>query len=87
MQLQKQKHSDHTEKYQDTGLDSAFLSDIANVVDALKAVDYEPYDQLIGYLRTRNKLYITRHGNAREIIKGMNKRKLKIYLSHYRNRK
>ncbi len=87
IQLNGQHLSDHTERYKDTGLSPAFLAEMARVVDALKATGYEPYDQLTGFVRTGNELYITRHGNAREIVNGMDQKDIKTFLKHYKDHK
>ncbi len=84
IQMNGQHLSDHTERYKDTGLAPAFLAEMAQVVEALKATGYEPFDQLTGYVRTGNELYITRHGNARELVKTMDKQNIKTYLKHYK---
>ncbi len=76
--------SDHTERYKDTGLSPAFLAEMVRVVDALKATGYDPFDQLTGYVRTGNELYITRHENARELVKTMDKQDINTYLKHYK---
>ncbi len=86
-QLNGKRLTDHTERYKDTGLAPAFLADMSRVIDALKVTGYEPYDQLTGYVRTGNELYITRHGNARDIVKGMDQRDIKTFLKHYKDHK
>ena len=47
------------------------------VVSALTEKGYSPYDQIIGYLEMGSDSYITRHGNAREKIKLLDKEKLR----------
>ena len=47
------------------------------VVSALTEKGYSPYDQIIGYLEMGSDSYITRHGNAREKIKLLDKERLK----------
>ena len=49
-------------------MDREFLKNMAIVVEALKQAGYVPYDQLTGYIRTNNLSYITRQGNARELV-------------------
>ena len=45
---------------------SEFESILAEVVSSLKRAGYDPYEQINGYLKTGNDLFITRSGNARE---------------------
>lgn len=47
------------------------------VVFALTEKGYSPYDQIMGYLEMGSDSYITRHGNAREKIKLLDKERLK----------
>ena len=56
---------------------SEFEKVFNEIVDALKEKGYSPYDQIIGYLEMDSDSYITRHGNAREKIKLLDKEKLR----------
>ena len=56
---------------------SEFEKVFNEIVDALKEKGYSPYDQIIGYLEMGSDSYITRHGNAREKIKLLDKEKLR----------
>ncbi len=76
--------SDSTGRYQDTGLDAAFLAEIFGVMESLKEAGFEPYDQLLGYVRTGNDQYITRRGNARAIVTGMDVKDIKVFLEYYK---
>ena len=51
------------------------------VVSALTEKGYSPYDQIIGFLEMGSDSYITRHGNAREKIKLLDKEKLRQSIS------
>ncbi len=51
------------------------------VINALKKAGYNPYDQLCGYVTTGEKTYITRQGNARKIIEGLDKNELREYVT------
>ena len=53
---------------------------LVSVVESLKKAGYEPYDQIYGYVIMNEEAYITRQGNAREIIKTINKDVLRKYL-------
>ena len=48
-----------------------FLEQAEAAVAAIAAAGYNPYNQLFGYLTSGNEKYITRSGNAREIVKGL----------------
>jgi uncharacterized protein (UPF0297 family) len=47
------------------------------VVFELTEKGYSPYDHIMGYLEMGSDCYITRHGNAREKIKLLDKERLK----------
>ena len=51
-----------------------------SVVKSLKEAGYHPQDQIYGFLITNEEAYITRQGNAREIIKTINKDVLRKYV-------
>ncbi len=87
LQLNRDGLSDHTERYHDAGLPAAFLAEMQLVVKALRENGYEPYDQLTGFVRTGNELYITRHGNARDMILKMDIQDIKTFLRHYNEHK
>ena len=57
--------------------DNEFKIVFDEVVSALTEKGYSPYDQIIGYLEMDSDTYITRHGNARDKIKLLDKDKLK----------
>ena len=50
------------------------------VVKSLREAGYNPHDQINGFLVTDDETYITRQGNAREIIKTINKDVLRKYV-------
>lgn len=79
--------SDHTERYKDTGLSPEFLEEIAKVITALQETEYQPYDQLTGFVRTGNERYITRLGGARDIVLKMDLKDIKTFLKHYKDHK
>lgn len=53
---------------------------VDEIVAALKEKNYEPYEQILGYLKTDSEIYITRHNNARNKIVSLDKTKLKEYI-------
>lgn len=57
--------------------DNEFEKIFNDVVSSLIEKGYSPYDQIIGYLEMDSDSYITRHGNAREKIKLLDKEKLR----------
>ena len=57
--------------------DNEFKIIFDEVVFALTEKGYSPYDQIIGYLEMDSDTYITRHGNARDKIKLLDKEKLR----------
>ena len=78
-----QLFNDDTGKYQDPTLDSVFMAAISEVYLAIQEAGYEPYDQLIGYVRTGNDQYITRRRNVRKIVTEMDLEMIKLYLKRY----
>ena len=61
-----------------------FEETINYVVSVLKEAGYEPYEQLYGYVSTGNEAYITRKGNARDMIIKLDKVQLMQYVSKIR---
>lgn len=61
--------------------DNEFEKIFNEVVSALTEKGYSPYDQIIGYLEMNSDTYITRHGNAREKIKLLDKEKVRRRMS------
>lgn len=78
--------ADDTGMYRDNKLDSIFMAAISEIYLALKEAGFDPYDQLTGYVRTGNDLYITRNRNARELISGLDPDMIKQYLKTYGNK-
>ena len=66
-------------------MDREFQQKMTIVVEALKQAGYVPYDQLTGYIRTNNLSYITRQGNARELVSEMDPSMILIYLQQTSN--
>ena len=58
----------------------SFEQTISVIVDAIKEAGYDPYVQLVGYLKTGQDYYITRNKNARPLIKNIEKNELQRYL-------
>lgn len=53
--------------------DNEFEKNFNEIVDALTEKGYSPYEQITGYLEMGSDTYITRHGDAREKIKLLDK--------------
>lgn len=51
------------------------------IVSCIKETGKDPYSQIYGYLSTGNECYITRRGDARELIKSVDEAQLKHYVS------
>lgn len=51
------------------------------IVTAINKAGYDPIAQLTGYILTGEETYITRRGNARDLIKSIDKETIKDYLS------
>jgi len=58
-----------------------FEETIDYVVAVLREAGYNPYEQLYGYVSTGNEAYITRKGNARDMILKLDKVQLMQYVS------
>ena len=50
---------------------------------SIKKSGHDPYAQIYGYLTAGNDMYITRTGNARELIKQLDKAQLLAYVKRY----
>ena len=53
---------------------------IIEIVNAIKGAGYDPYEQLVGYLKTGQDYYITRSNDARSLIKTLDRDKLEKYV-------
>ena len=60
-----------------------FKETIDYVVSVLKDAGYEPYDQLYAYLSTGIDTYITRKGNARTLVTGLDREQIWNYIEPY----
>lgn len=63
---------------------SNYFSDtIALIVSALEERGYDPYAQLLGYLKEDNVAYITSYKGARLLITTLNKNDIKNYIDKH----
>lgn len=56
------------------------------IADSIRDAGYDPYTQLYGYLSTENDSYITRQGNARELIKNVDRTTLEAFIQALRSK-
>ena len=64
-----------------------FEETIDYVVTVLKDAGYNPYEQLYGYLNTGNESYITRKGNARDLVAALDREQIWNYIEPHVKRK
>ena len=61
-----------------------FESLIHKVINAMEAAGYDPLAQFTGYLQTGDETFITRSGEARTIVRSLDKEQIADYLDkHY----
>lgn len=58
-----------------------FENIIEHIVASIRSAGYEPYDQLYGYLKTGDETYITRTGDARRLVKELDRERLQKYVN------
>ena len=56
--------------------DNKFIAAMESIVSSIEKTGMDPYSQLYGYLTTGKEEYITRTGNARELIKTLNRQQV-----------
>lgn len=71
------------------GLETSSREIILSVYDALQEKDYNPINQIVGYLLSGDPAYIPRHNNARSLIRRKERDELieelvRSYLSQHR---
>ena len=60
--------------------DNKFIATMESIVSSIEEKGMDPYVQLYGYLTTGKEEYITRTGNARELIKKLNRQRVWDYV-------
>ena len=60
--------------------DKDFDLAMKKIIYALKEKEYNPVDQINGYLIFRDSSYITRHNNARDIIETLDIEMIRKYM-------
>lgn len=63
------------------------IRQLESIADSIREAGFDPFDQMTGYLRTGNDRYITRNGNARELIKQFDRKILKEYCAYLKTKK
>lgn len=58
-----------------------FENIMEHIVASIRSAGYEPYDQLYGYLKTGDETYITRTGDARKLVKELDRERLQQYVN------
>lgn len=53
---------------------------LQTIITSMKDAGYDPYDQLYGYYTSGEESYITRKGNAREMIKSVSDETIREFL-------
>ena len=56
---------------------------IKTVISALQTAGYDPYMQLLGYVKTGEPAYITRQGGARELVEHLGVNRIKDFLKEH----
>ena len=62
---------------------SKFNETVESIISSIKKSGHDPNAQIYGYLTSGNDMYITRTGNARELIKQLDKAQLLAYVKRY----
>lgn len=62
---------------------SKFNETVESIIFSIKKSGPDPSAQIYGYLTSGNDMYITRTGNARELIKQLDKAQLLAYVKRY----
>ena len=60
--------------------DKNFIATMESIVSSIEEKGMDPYAQLYGYLTTGREEYITRTGNARELIKTLERDRVSEYV-------
>ncbi len=60
-----------------------FLKDVEYIISILRDAGYDPYEQLYAYAITGNETFITRKGDARNMVLEMDREQLIQYVIPY----
>lgn len=56
---------------------------LRSVIDSIASAGCNPYEQIYGYYTTGNDIFITRTGNARTLIKEIDRKDLTEYIKKH----
>lgn len=70
---------------EDAVKDKKFISTMESIVSSIEQAGMDPYEQIYGYLTTGKEIYITRNGNARELIQTLDKDDISRYIETMNN--
>ena len=65
-------------------METNFENIMAHIVASIRDAGYEPYEQIYGYLKTGDETYITRAGDARALIKKLERNQVQRILEELR---
>ena len=68
-------------------MDKQLVAKLTHIAESIKTAGLDPYEQITGYIRSGDDRYITRTGNARELIKELDRRVLKEYAAYLKTKK
>ena len=74
----------YTQKCEVRRMETNFENIMAHIVASIREAGYDPYNQLYGYLKTGDDTYITRTGDARNLIKTIERGQLQGYVDTIR---
>ena len=73
----------YTGKFQCKTLNADFIETMESICNSIAMAGLDPYSQLTGYLLTQNDRYITRTGNARDMIGTLECSQIQSYVKTY----
>jgi len=56
--------------------------ELLQIIGSILEAGYDPYMQILGYLQTKDDSYITRTGNARNLIKTIDRTELEEFIKY-----
>jgi len=65
-------------------MEQLFEETMEQIVASIRSAGYEPYDQLYGYVKTGDETYITRSGDARKLIKDLDRNRVQSFVEELR---
>ena len=65
-------------------MEQLFEETMEQIVASIRSAGYEPYDQMYGYVKTGDETYITRSGDARKLIKDLDRNRVQSFVEELR---